>query len=547
LAGCHNYILSIKFSSTIPEVNIVDSLPNQEINCLFRESDNNLWVGTYIGLFNIKNGIKKYINLGKAFLIKSINQDNDGNTWVGGTEGLYVIGKDGKLKQGYTENTGLLNHHIYGVLKDDDGNMWYSSNKGLGVFYSKEKKFRFFTKEDGLQANEFNGKAFLKATDGELFFGGINGTNSFYTNEIKNNPYTFPVIITSIKLFDEPYKTDSAYWKVKSLILPYTDNNLSFEFVMPEFTKAPLNQYTFMMEGVDKNWINNGEKRFARYPNLNPGTYTFKVKACNDDGIWGSTITTINIEIVAPFWQHLWFLLLTGIFIVALVVGTVVLIQKQQFKKKMRTIEVQYKIQLERERISRDLHDNVGTQLSLISKSIHGMMQDSANISEEDKKKKLQSTGQSSMEVISALRETIWALNKEEVSIQEFFDKLKSFAQKQSDLNPTTKLEFKEASGNNELLLGPAEALHLFRICQEAITNALKYANATLLKIEMKTTGHKYIISIADNGIGFNKNNINTTMHYGLENMKHRAKEITCNINIAAQANEGTTITITKE
>jgi signal transduction histidine kinase len=223
------------------------------------------------------------------------------------------------------------------------------------------------------------------------------------------------------------------------------------------------------------------------------------------------------------------------------------MIQKQRQKKAIRALEVQYKIQLERERISRDLHDNVGTQLSLISRSIQGIVLDAGNISEEDKKKKLQSTGQNSVDVINALRETIWALNKKEVSILEFFDKLKSFTQKQSAPYPETQLLFKETIGNNNLPLGPAEALNLFRICQEAITNALKYAHATLLKIEMKVQEQRYTVSITDNGIGFDKNNINTTLHYGFENMKHRAKEITCNLTINTEPNKGTTIFIIKE
>ena len=131
--------------------------------------------------------------------------------------------------------------------------------------------------------------------------------------------------------------------------------------------------------------------------------------------------------------------------------------------------------------------------------------------------------------------------------MQEFFDKLKSFAQKQTALSPETAVEFKEVAGNEQILLGPAEALHLFRICQEAITNALKYANASKLAIEMQTDQYKYIVSVKDNGTGFDKNNINTTLHYGLENMKHRAKEISCTLTIDAKPNEGTTITITKE
>lgn len=547
IAGCNEYLLSIQYNNGKLDVKQIDYLKNENINSIFQDKENSLWIGTYNGAYHFSNNKWIPIQLQKNVLVKTINQDNDGNIWVGSVEGLYVIDKNDKVTNLYNEQTGLINHHIYCLLKDDDGNIWYSSNKGLGVYHIKEKKFKFFTQEDGVQANEFNSKASFKTIDGELFFGGINGTNSFYPKEILDNPNVPQVKITGIKLFDEPYKTDSAYWNIHALELAYTDNSLSFEFILPEFTNQKKNQYAYMMEGVDKNWINAGDKRFARYAGLNPGKYIFKVKACNNDGVWNEVPTTISIYIVPPFWQRLWFMILSVLFFISLIVLVVVFIQKQQFKKKMRAIEVQHKVQLERERISRDLHDNVGTQLSLISKSIQGMMNDSTAISEEDKKKKLHSTGQSSIEVISALRETIWALNKEEVSLQEFFDKLKSFAQKQTALSPETAVEFKEAAGNEQVLLGPAEALHLFRICQEAITNALKYANASKLKIEMKTYQHKYIVSIADNGTGFDKNNINTTLHYGLENMKHRTKEISCTLSIDAKQNEGTTITITKE
>ncbi len=547
IASCNEYLLSIQYTNGKLEVKQLDYLKNENINAIFQDKENTLWIGTYNGVYHFRNNQWMPIQLQKNVFVKTINQDNDGNIWIGSVEGLFIIDKNEKVIKLYNEQTGLINHHIYCLLKDDDGNMWYSSNKGLGLYNVKEKKIKFFTQEDGVQANEFNSKASFKTIDGELFFGGINGTNSFYPKEVLDNPNVPQVKITGIKLFDEPYKTDSAYWNIHSLELPYTDNSLSFEFVLPEFTNQQKNQYAYMMEGVDKNWINSGDKRFARYPALSPGKYTFKVKACNNDGIWNEVPTTISIYIVPPFWQRLWFIILAGLLFVSLIVGIVVFIQKLEFKKKMRALEVQHKVQMERERISRDLHDNVGTQLSLISKSIQGMMNDSTAISEEDKKKKLQSTGQSSMEVISALRETIWALNKEEVSLQEFFDKLKSFAQKQTALSPETAVEFKEVAGNEQILLGPAEALHLFRICQEAITNALKYANASKLAIEMKTDQYKYIVSVKDNGTGFDKNNINTTLHYGLENMKYRAKEISCTLTIDAKPNEGTTITITKE
>lgn len=547
LAGCNEYLLSVQYIKGKLDVKQIDYLKNENINTIFQDKENSLWIGTFNGVLHFKKNKWMPIQLQKNVVVKTINQDNDGNIWVGSVEGLYVIDKNDKVTNLYNEQTGLINHHIYCLLKDDDGNIWYSSNKGLGVYHTKEKKFKFFTKEDGVQANEFNSKASFKTNDGELFFGGINGTNSFYPKEILNNPHVPQVKITGIKLFDEPYKTDSAYWNIHSLELPYTDNSLSFEFVLPEFTNQQKNQYAYLMEGIDKNWINSGDKRFARYAGLNPGKYTFKVKACNNDGVWNEQPTTISIYIVPPFWQRLWFIVLAGLLLVSLIVFIVVFIQKQQFKKKMRAIKVQHKIQLERERISRDLHDNVGTQLSLISKSIHGMLQNDTNYSEEDQKQKLKLTGQNSLDVISALRETIWALNKESIALQEFFDKLKSFAQKQMSLNEQTKLWFTENITNVTVVLGPSEALHLFRICQESITNSLKYAQAKNITIHVETNKDKYSVCLTDDGRGFDKNVIDTAEHYGIENMKHRANEIACELIIETTINQGTSIQISKK
>ncbi len=548
LGGCNETLFSIEFTNT---KNLVAAklqiFPSEKISCIYEDEMGEIWVGTYSSLYHFKNNSWTKINLNKNLLVKTICNDGEGNIWAGTVEGIHVIDKNDKVTWIYNEQTGLLNHFIYGILKDNQNNMWFSTNKGLGLFKKNEKKFRFYTKDDGLQANEFNTGAYYMAANGELFFGGINGTNSFYPHEILDNPNVPPVQITSIKLFDEPYQTKLAYWDIESIELPYTDNSLSFEFALPEFTNPQKNKYAYMMEGIDKNWIDAGARRFTRYAGMQPGNYTFKVKACNEDGVWTENPTTISITIIPPFWQRTWFIIIAIILSVLLIVAIVFFIQKQQFKKKMQAMEVQYKLQLERERISRDLHDNVGTQLSLISKSIQGILRDESPISLDDQKQKLQYTGQSSIEVINALRETIWALNKESVSAQEFFDRLKSFAQKQANLTSKTQLKFHEQLNDASVYLGATEVLHLFRICQEAITNALKYANASTVSIHLHTYLHKYSVSIKDDGIGFDLNNIDSSAHYGIENMKHRAKEISCELSIETSLNNGTDIVITKK
>ncbi|CAN5360619.1 hypothetical protein BH09BAC5_BH09BAC5_05080 [soil metagenome] len=202
--------------------------------------------------------------------------------------------------------------------------------------------------------------------------------------------------------------------------------------------------------------------------------------------------------------------------------------------------------QKERIRISRDLHDNVGTQLSLISNDIEWITHPLKQFTEKEKSEKLEMIGSASKEVINTLRETIWALNKEEVSFEEFADKLKAYVQKQIAISKNVKPSFHE-NLESTILLGPSEALGLFRICQEAIANSLKYANAETLNISMNAKQGKYAISISDSGKGFDQNTIERSGHFGLANMEFRAKEIACELKIESSASDGTTISIRRK
>lgn len=525
---------------------ILNRFTGESLTCGFKDRDGGLWVGSYTGVFyKSKTGWKR-VTTPQSKEAKCINQDPDGNLWMGTNDEIFILNKNHQVIKRYTEDDGLINAHVYSILKDDDGNMWFSHNKGLTVYHWKEKKFEHFDRTDGLGSPEFNVGAGYKAEDGEMFFGGINGVTAFYPREILHNPNTPTVQITGIKVFEDPYKTDTAYWNIRQLELPYTENSLSFEFVLPEYTNQAKNTYQYMMTGVDDKWINGGDRRFTRYPGLRPGHYTFKVKGANNDGVFGKE-ATIGIYIVPPFWQSLWFIGLMIVVFILLSVGVGILIQKTRQKKAIRALEVQHKVQLERERISRDLHDNVGTQLSLISKNIDGAIDPLQHVSDAERVRKLSAISQTSKEVIFTLRETIWALNKEEISLEELSDKLKGFTQKLFEINATCRLLFTEDLVDESVVLSPSEAIHLFRICQEAITNSLKYANASLMEISISSFENGYRIIIADNGIGFAKDIKKASAHYGLENMKYRAGEIGCEFDIDSKPGEGTRITINKK
>ena len=526
---------------------VVHRFKDQMLSCAFKDKEGHLWIGTYKGVFLKTQKGWQSIYLPKPVEVKCITEDENGNFWLATGIGIYLLDKNYRVTELLNEQNKLLNEHVYAMLKDKLGNIWFSHNKGISVYRWKVRKFQHYGERDGLQAAEFNSAAYFKASNGELFFGGINGTSSFFPDQLKDNLHTPKPLITAIGLFDKPYTAKGSAWTVRNLDFSYKENSLSFDFTMPEYSNPASNRFAYIMEGVDKTWINSGERRFARYPALKPGNYVFKVKAANAHGVWSKEAASIQVNIVPPFWQQTWFSILAVLLTLLLVVALVRFIERQRYQKKMRAMEIKHRIQSERERISRDLHDNIGTQLSLINKSIKEVTQ-SSNIMHEELQQHLDLAQQGAVEVIDTLRETIWALNKPEITLEEFSDNLKRFVQKQLLFHNNTALKISEPEAELDRLtiLNPTEALNLFRIAQEAISNALKYAQATKIEVLLQAPNGKTCILIADNGTGFDAQQVNRNFHYGLDNMKFRAAEINYELEIESKFGTGTRITLRK-
>ena len=152
-----------------------------------------------------------------------------------------------------------------------------------------------------------------KTQNGEMYFGSPGAVVRFHPDSIKNNPFIPPIVITTIKKFNEPVSFR------KEINLSYNENFLSFEFIALSYISPERNQYAYKMEGLDKDWVYSGTRRFASYPNLDPGEYIFRVKGSNNDGVWNEAGTSITIIISPPFWKTWWAYLTYGVlFIFAL-------------------------------------------------------------------------------------------------------------------------------------------------------------------------------------------------------------------------------------
>jgi len=308
--------------SVIPS-NIVEPVNNND----------HFWLSTWecgLLLYNKKTSVYHHI-LPKpndttslaARIIYTLMEDQNQNLWIGTNNGISVLDLKNinyeaadptvnvKFKN-YTVDDGLANNHIYGILEGNNSEMWISSNKGLSVLNTKTRTVKNFDTDDGVQDLEFNRHAYVKAPDGKLYFGGKNGINFFYPNQISTNQNIPTIVFTNFNVLNEPFDIIDEKGgivnisEVESIQLTHDQNIVSFEFAALEFTEPNKNQYAYKLDGFNKDWINIGNKREAVYTNLDYGSYTFKVKASNNDGVWNEKGASIKLIIHPPWWKTNW-------------------------------------------------------------------------------------------------------------------------------------------------------------------------------------------------------------------------------------------------
>ncbi|HYO21346.1 MAG TPA: two-component regulator propeller domain-containing protein [Flavisolibacter sp.] len=320
------------------------TLSGNNIVSMEEDKAGNIWIGTDDG------GLNCFEQKSQSFLhyfnkeekrpdLRVIFSDSKGRLWVGQT-GLYLFDEKQNKFSLFTSSAGLANEFIKGIEEDEKGFLWISTSNGLTQYHPQTHQFKKYNTADGLQGLEFEANANLKTSDGELFFGGVNGFNSFYPADIQPNTYVPPVYVTEFMIFNKlilPNEEDSPLQEdisaTKKIRLNYQQSTLSFSFAALNYTASENNQYAYKLEGFNNNWIYAGPERRALYTNLDPGTYTFRVKASNNDGIWNEEGTAIEIYIHPPFWDTWWFKLLVLLVIIGAAVAFYQFKRKQELKK----------------------------------------------------------------------------------------------------------------------------------------------------------------------------------------------------------------------
>ncbi len=317
-----------------------NSLSDNVVTKVFEDQMGVMWVGT------LTAGLNKFDRQTGTFTryrqdvtdprslasdtVDTIYEDQAGNLWIGTGGGLDKFDRqNGRVIRNYSTKDGLPSDTIVAILEDEQGRLWLHTHTGLVRFDLRTESIRIYTVSDGLQSDSIHiYAAYSQSPSGEMFFGGPNGFNAFYPEEITDNLTPPSVLITDFQLTNKPVPIggDSVLQKsileTDELVLSYLDDVFSFEFAALNFRAPEETRYKYKMEGFEEEWNEvDSTRRFATYTNLDPGEYVFRVIASNNDGVWNEEGASIKITITPPWWETAWFRIGMLVLVIGLLVG----------------------------------------------------------------------------------------------------------------------------------------------------------------------------------------------------------------------------------
>ncbi len=338
-----------------------NSVRSNYIASIIEDKEKNLWFGTSQGIDVLmrESGRFQHYENERGNLrslsnnsILDMKEDSKGRIWIATQGGLDLFDKKTKSFRAFREADGLPSNTILTLLLDEKENLWMSTANGISnMIIDKNMRdesliysFRNYDESDGLQGKQFNENAALKTKSGELIFGGANGFNIFRPDKITFNQLKPNVVLTDFQLFSKAVRPNQrvegnivltkSIAENPEIVLPSSLNVFSIEFTALNFLHAEKNKYKYKLEGFTNDWLSaDAGSRRITFTNLDPGDYTFYVKASNNDGVWNETGTSLKIKVLPPFWKTRTAFAIYFILIVSALYVTRKLIQQREHMK----------------------------------------------------------------------------------------------------------------------------------------------------------------------------------------------------------------------
>lgn len=430
----------------------------------------------------------------------------------------------------FSVREGLPGNLILQLFKDPGGYLWLSTNKGLVRFNPADNSVKIYNQNDGTQGPEYNLCSGWQDGDKTIWFGGKNGIDGIDINRFKTSYYKPGVFFTGIEVNGKAFVSDTPAVFKKHLILSHNQNFLTINFRALNYRRPFQNRYTYKMEGIDKGWVNSGNHPSARYTDLKPGTYTFYARGSNNDGIWSPRAASLFITIRSPFWQTWWFY--------SLIVLCVAALFYLFYRYRLQQIRQLYMI---RNRISRDLHDDIGATLSSINiltdiakkRIVHRQAEQSVGL--------LEKINYQATEMVDQMSDIIWSVNPDNDHLSQLLERVRNqFAPVCTAMDIGFILDTDKTI--KDLRFGMAKRKQIYLIVKELVNNAVKYSECSRIFVSAAVRQHVLYIVVSDNGKGISGKIAGDGN--GLRNIKLRINEIKGSIKIESSAETGTCINI---
>ena len=570
----------------------ISSSTRNFINTIFIDSKGNHWIFPWrsgIWQLDVKTGQFRKMILGltnennnvKKFLVAAAVEDPSGNLWFADIdEGLlYYDHHSGQFSKPTSQSlgdqyslqnvliegkyvwcvkTGMVfrintitkqmeqwlipnefNKSVTGFCSDKYDHLWITTASGLLSFNKTNHNFKRYTSNDGLIDNVMEGVIF-PLDNGKILYAYNNYITEFSPNELMRSNKVPPAIITNIFSQNKPVAIKNEGKQEKYIELGYMYNNFTFNWTILNYSNPLQNRFYCKMEGVDKDWKFVGYTGQAQYASLQPGKYIFKVKGATGEGVMNEEGDQVRIIIHPPFWNEWWFITLSSVIALTLFVVIIRYISQRNLKEKLLRLEKEQAVEKERNRISRDMHDDLGsglTKIAIMSEVVKKQIHEP-----EKAKQQLDNISASSRELIDNLQDIIWILNPKNDTLESLAAYIREYALK--FFEPFgIDVQFNYPDKFPEIKLSEETRRNIFLVTKESFNNIAKHAwcNKVMISIEYFPGEIKFIIK--DDGKGFDNSKLRPFGN-GLINMKNRIEQIGGKYEITSGPGKGTGIKI---
>jgi signal transduction histidine kinase/ligand-binding sensor domain-containing protein len=543
------------------------SIASTRIMAMVRENDGSFWLATdTAGLdkYHPATGAVTHYRY-KADDSLSLSSDQvscvlksrvSGDVYVGTSLGLNRFNPATQAFTRFTTRNGLPDNGITSMLEDARGNVWIGTNKGLcKVTFGKGREItvRTFNEADGIAGNEHT-RAACVTHDGWMYFGTNEGLTIFHPDSIRENPIPTRLVLTGLRKFNRAVQPDTSMAYLSVLPLSYLENIITVEFAALGFTVAENQQYAYKLDGLDKNWIEAGTSREATYTNVRGGDYLFRVRAINADGSWSNEEAHLQIAVTPPFWETSWFLALAAVVVIGGASAGAAFVARQRLARRVQELEREKAIhaerERERERISADIHDEVGsglTHIAILSEVIKQQMP-----AEAPTRSYVDTIAATAQETVRSIGNIVWALNPEHDELATFLAYTREYS---STLLRSAGITYTIAFPEEIPLyrLKPLLRRNIFLIIKESLNNTLKHADAKHVELrvsisieqEPHNTSSQAMctVLVRDNGRGM-KSQDGRRFGNGMKTMRRRAEEIGGTFAFESAFEQGTSVTV---